>query len=69
MKQNLNEIKRLQKLAGVIKENLENDDVIYDSLVDMDHEQLISNMISTAESNPSLTLIDYLKQYDSSNEM
>ena len=69
MKQNLNEIKRLQKLAGVIKENLENDDAIYDSLVDMDHEQLVSNMISTAESNPSLTLIDYLKQYDNSNEM
>ena len=52
-----------------IKENLENDDIIYDTLVDMDHEQLVSNMLSTAENNPSLTLIDYLKKYNTSEEM
>ena len=69
MKKQINEIKRMQRLAGVIKENLENDDIIYDSLIDMDHEQLVSNMISTAENNPSLTLIDYLKKYDTSEEM
>jgi hypothetical protein len=68
MKKQINEIKRMKKLA-MIKENLENDDIIYDALVDMNHEQLISDMLSTAEGNPSLTLIDYLKQYDTSEEM
>ena len=68
MKQQINEIKRMKKLAR-IKENLENDDIIYDALVTMNHEQLIADMVSTAEGNPSLTLIDYLKKYDTSEEM
>jgi hypothetical protein len=68
MKKQINEVKRMKKLA-MIKENLENDDIIYDTLVNMNHEQLISDIISTAEANPSLTLIDYLKQYDTSSEM
>jgi hypothetical protein len=68
MKQHINEIKRMKKLA-MIKENLENDDIIYDALVDMNHEQLISDMLSTAEGDPSLTLIDYLKKYDTSEEI
>jgi hypothetical protein len=67
MKQQINEIKRMKKLA-MIKENLENDDIIYDALADMNHEQLISDMLSTAEGDPSLTLIDYLKKYDTSEE-
>ena len=67
MKQYINEVKRMKKLAR-IKENLENDDIIYNALVDMDHEQLVSDMMSTAEGNPSLTLIDYLRQYDTSEE-
>ena len=63
MKTQIKEIKRMKKLA-MIKENLENDDVIYDRLVDMDHEQLISTMLSAAETTPTLTLIDFLKTYD-----
>jgi hypothetical protein len=38
-------------------------------LLDIDHEQLVSDMLAAAESNPSLTLIDYLKKYDSSEEV
>jgi len=68
MKQHINEIKRMKKLA-MIKENLENDDIIYDALLNMDQEQLISDMLSTAEGDPSLTLIDYLKKYDTAEEM
>jgi len=68
MKQPINEIKRMKKLA-MIKENLENDDIIYDALLNMDQEQLISDMLSTAEGDPLLTLIDYLKKYDTSEEM
>ena len=68
MKTQINEIKRMKKLA-MIKENLENDDVIYNALLDIDHEQLVSDMLATAESDPSLTLIDYLKKYDSSEEI
>jgi len=68
MKQPINEIKRMKKLA-MIKENLENDDIIYDALLNMDQEQLISDMLSTAEGDPLLTLIYYLKKYDTSEEM
>ena len=68
MKTQINEIKRMKKLA-MIKENLENDDVIYNALLDIDHEQLVSDMLATAESDPSLTLIDYLKKYNSSEEI
>ena len=64
----INEIKRMKKLA-MIKENLENDDIIYNRLVDKDHEQLVSDMLAAAEGDPSLTLIDYLRQYDYSEEM
>jgi len=69
MKQYINEAKQFQKLAGIIKENLENDDIIYDTLVGIRHEQLVSDMMAAAESDPSLTLIDFLRQYDSSGEM
>lgn len=54
---------------GQANESLENDDSIYNSLMDIDHEQLISDMMGEAEKNRSLTLIDYLKKYDSSEEM
>jgi hypothetical protein len=54
---------------GQANEPLENDDSIYNSLMDIDHEQLISDMMGEAEKNRSLTLIDYLKKYDSSEEM
>jgi hypothetical protein len=44
------------------------DAIIYDALLDMDHEQLVSDMLSTAENNPSITLVKYLDKYDSSND-
>jgi hypothetical protein len=43
-----------------VKEELQNDDMIYDRMMDMDQEQLISSMLSYAEQNPSVTLTDYL---------
>jgi hypothetical protein len=45
------------------------DAIIYDALLDMNHEQLVSDMLSTAESNPSITLVKYLDKYDSSNDL
>jgi hypothetical protein len=66
---------RMQMLAGIItesqyavrlKETLENDDIIYDNLVNFKHEQLVSDMLSTAEESPSITLINYLQKFDSS---
>jgi len=45
-----------------------NDNLLYDILLDIDHEQLISDMLSTAENNPATTLIDYLDKYDYSND-
>ena len=70
------EFKKMQKLAGLITENqvnetnggLTNDDLIYDALLNIDHEQLVSDMLSTAENNPSMTLIEYLNRYDFSND-
>jgi len=70
----INEIKRIQQLAGINEvkvtdpNSLENDDIIYNRLVEMDHEQLVSDMLATVESDPSLPLIDYLRQYDTSDE-
>jgi len=45
-----------------------NDDLIYNALLDIDHEQLVSDMLSTVESNPSITLAEYLDKYDYSND-
>ncbi|MBF0443660.1 MAG: hypothetical protein HQK54_17265, partial [Oligoflexales bacterium] len=67
MKTQINEIKRMQELAGInearvrstsIPKTLKNGDIIYDRLLDMEHEQLISGMMREAEENPSLTLFD-----------
>ena len=70
------EFLKMQKIAGLITENqvnetnggLTNDDLIYDALLNIDHEQLVSDMLSTAENNPSMTLIEYLNRYDFSND-
>jgi hypothetical protein len=91
MKKQINEIKKMQLLAGLITESeyqeemmntevkssedkekanevygFENDDLIYDNMVTMDIDQLISDMLKTVESDPSITLKDYLLKYDSS---
>ncbi len=54
--------------SKLLKENLENDDIIYNNLLNMDHEQLISDMLAKAEMDSDLTLIDYLKKYNYSDE-
>lgn len=63
------ELLQMQKLAGLITESeykvklnevLNDDDLIYDRMMDMDHEQLISSILAFAENNPSTTLVDYL---------
>ena len=51
-----------------LEETLENDDIIYDRLVDMDHEQLVSTLLRTAEANPSITLEKFLNKYGSLEE-
>jgi hypothetical protein len=61
----LNETKRMQQLAGLITESqlnevLQNDDLIYDRMSIIDQEQLVSMILSFAENNPSVTLVDYL---------
>jgi hypothetical protein len=55
-----------------VKEALQNDDMIYDRMMDMDQEQLISSMLSYAEQNPSVTLTDYLNDgfgYESEDDL
>lgn len=86
MKKQINEIKKMQRIAGLITESeyqeeiikdeekvnevygLENDDLIYDNMVTMDIEQLVSDMLSTVEKEPSSTLKDYVLKYDSSED-
>ena len=43
-----------------MNESLQNDDLIYDRMLDIDQEQLVSSILSFAENNPSITLEDYL---------
>ena len=43
-----------------LNEVLQNDDLIYDRMLDMDQEQLVSMILSFAKNNPSVTLVDYL---------
>lgn len=66
-----NDFKRMQELANIVKEedDVQNvwgnidDGVIYDNLIDVDVEWLVSEMMSQVESDPSTTLLDFLKQY------
>ena len=60
------EFKKMQKLAGVrLNENLDwRDDIIYDTLINSDLEQLVSNMLAAVEENSSITLFDFLKRYE-----
>lgn len=60
---------RMQMLSGIITENqykaklnevLNNDDLIYNRMLGIDQEQLVSMILSFAENNPSVTLVDYL---------
>ena len=46
-----------------MEEALQNDELIYDILTNMDIEDLVSDMLDAAENNPSLTLEDFLNKY------
>jgi hypothetical protein len=48
---------------GQLGEALQNDELIYDILTNMDLEDLVSDMLESAENNPSLTLEDFLNKY------
>jgi hypothetical protein len=52
----IKDIKEEEKLDEV----LQNDDLVYERMLDMDQEQLVSSILSFAENNPSTTLVDYL---------
>jgi hypothetical protein len=39
------------------------DDIIYDALTFIDQEQLISTMMEMVESNPNITLLEFLMRY------
>jgi hypothetical protein len=60
-------MKRLQELAGIVAESAwgnVNQENIYDNLSSTDHSELVNKLMETADSNPSLTLIDFLKTFD-----
>jgi hypothetical protein len=59
--------KRLQELAGIATEGAldpANEENIFDNLTDMDHSELVNQLLSAANENPSLTLVDFLKKFD-----
>lgn len=59
-------------LDPVISENespIKNDDLVYDNLMTWDLEELVSDMMAAAEYNPEIKLIDYLKNFDYSNNI
>jgi hypothetical protein len=67
MKNQLNEIRRMKTLAGIITEGAygnANEENIYDNLTSTDHSELVNKLMSTADENPTLTLIDFLKTFD-----
>ena len=40
------------------------DDEIYDTLIGMDLEQLVSEMLHAVETNPSITLLEFCKRFE-----
>jgi hypothetical protein len=67
MKTQINEIKRMQEIAGIITEGAldpANEENIYDNLTDTDHSELVNKLLEAADTNPSLTLVDFLKTFD-----
>jgi hypothetical protein len=43
---------------------VENDNLIYENLLNIDHEMLVSKMLDEAEMNPAITLVEFLKKFD-----
>ena len=58
---------RLQELAGIIPKGAlypANEENIFDNLIDIDHSELVRKLLEVADTNPSLTLVDFLKTFD-----
>jgi len=58
---------RLQELAGINPEgalSTDSEDNIYNNLTDTDHSELVRKLLEAAYTNPSLTLVDFLKTFD-----
>ena len=58
---------RLQELAGIITEGAldpANEENIFDNLIDTNHSELVNKLLEAADTNPSLTLVDFLKTFD-----
>jgi hypothetical protein len=58
---------RLQELAGIITEGAldpANEENIFNNLIDTDHSELVNKLLEAADTNPSLTLVDFLKTFD-----
>jgi hypothetical protein len=51
---------RKKDVAEDLNEVLQNDDLIEERMLDIDQEQLVDMILSFAESNPLVTLVDYL---------
>ena len=43
---------------------IENDDLIYEVLMNIDQEQLVSDMMHAAEENSAITLIEFLNRFN-----
>ena len=54
-----------EEITKVLNENIDWDDErIYDSLMSLDLEQLVSRMLSSVEGNPSITLLDFCRSFE-----
>jgi hypothetical protein len=52
-----------------VNEAITNDDAIYDILSNMDNEDIINDMFTAIQQNPSMKLEDFLNQYDGGNDL
>ena len=52
-----------------INEAITNDNAIYDILSNMDNEDIINDMFTAIQQNPSMKLEDFLNQYDGGNDL
>jgi len=50
-----------------VEEELTNSSSIYDTLMNMDHEDLVGTLLNAVEEEPGLSLEDFLNGYDHSN--
>lgn len=54
-------------LLKIIREEIQNvinNDAIYNTMLDIDHKQFISDLLDTAMTNPNMTIVNFVNQYD-----